>query len=194
MIEDIISHPQPPFLKPNTRRRRTHGTSQTTPTNYNGTMRSSARSLIDGTAAPLSQVAPSVCSRSVSRPTATKYMQSIFRSPRASGLRRGARICRKWKSIVRRCRREHRQKDFDLLVLSEIGYYFTPQDWQSISAALIDSIHQGATVLAAHWLGQSQDHRISGDEVHEILLSHTKLRVEHTERGPKMRLDRLVRV
>lgn len=85
-------------------------------------------------------------------------------------------------------------KDFDLLVLSEIGYYFTPQDWQHISTALIESIPQGATVLAAHWLGQSRDHRISGDEVHEILLSHPKLRVEHTERNPKMRLDRLVRL
>ena len=85
-------------------------------------------------------------------------------------------------------------KDFDLLVLSEIGYYFTPQDWQRISTALIDFIPQGATVLAAHWLGQSQDHRISGDEVHEILLSQAKLRVDHTERNPKMRLDRLVRL
>jgi cyclopropane fatty-acyl-phospholipid synthase-like methyltransferase len=86
------------------------------------------------------------------------------------------------------------EKDFDLLVLSEIGYYFTARDWQRISAALIDSLPRGATVLAAHWLGQSQDHRISGDEVHEILLSHAKLRLEHTERNPKMRLDRLVRV
>lgn len=85
-------------------------------------------------------------------------------------------------------------RDFDLLVLSEIGYYFTPQDWQRISAALIDSIPQGATVLAAHWLGHSKDHRISGDEVHEILLSHAKLRSDHAERDPNMRLDRLVRL
>lgn len=85
-------------------------------------------------------------------------------------------------------------KDFDLLVLSEIGYYFTLQDWQRISSALIDSIPQDATVLAAHWLGQSQDHRISGDEVHESLLAHAKLRVEHMERNPNMRLDRLVRL
>jgi cyclopropane fatty-acyl-phospholipid synthase-like methyltransferase len=86
------------------------------------------------------------------------------------------------------------EKIFDLLVLSEIGYYFNSQAWQRISTALIDSIPQGATVLAAHWLGHSQDHRISGDEVHEILLSHKKLRLEHTERQPKMRLDRLVRL
>ncbi len=85
-------------------------------------------------------------------------------------------------------------KDFDLLVLSEIGYYFTPQDWQCVSAGLINFIPQGVTVLATHWLGHSQDHRISGDEVHEILLSHAKLRIDHTERHPNMRLDRLVRV
>jgi hypothetical protein len=85
-------------------------------------------------------------------------------------------------------------KDFDLLVLSEIGYYFTPQDWQRISTALIDSLPQDAIVLAAHWLGQSQDHRMSGDEVHEILLSHPQVRVDHRERGPNMRLDRLVRL
>jgi cyclopropane fatty-acyl-phospholipid synthase-like methyltransferase len=87
-----------------------------------------------------------------------------------------------------------RAKDFDLLVLSEIGYYFAPRDWRRISTALIDSIPRGATVLAAHWLGHSKDHHISGDEVHEILLSHPKVRVDHRERGPNMRLDRLVRL
>jgi cyclopropane fatty-acyl-phospholipid synthase-like methyltransferase len=85
-------------------------------------------------------------------------------------------------------------RDFDLLVLSEIGYYFTPQDWQRISTGLIDSLPRGAVVLAAHWLGHSQDHRISGDEVHEILLSHPNVRVDHSERDPNMRLDRLVRL
>jgi cyclopropane fatty-acyl-phospholipid synthase-like methyltransferase len=85
-------------------------------------------------------------------------------------------------------------KDFDLLVLSEIGYYFTPHDWRRISTALIDFLPQGATVLAAHWLGHSQDHRISGDEVHETLISHPKVRVDHRERGPNVRLDRLVRL
>jgi hypothetical protein len=83
---------------------------------------------------------------------------------------------------------------FDLLVLSEIGYYFTSQDWEGISTTLIDSMPPGATVLAAHWLGQSQDHRISGDQVHEILLAHPNLRIERAERNPNLRLDRLVRV
>jgi cyclopropane fatty-acyl-phospholipid synthase-like methyltransferase len=85
-------------------------------------------------------------------------------------------------------------KAFDLLVLSEIGYYFTFPVWQRISSTAIESLPQGATVLAAHWLGHSKDHCISGDQVHEILLSHPKLRVQHTERNRYMRLDRLVHV
>lgn len=85
-------------------------------------------------------------------------------------------------------------KDFDLLVLSEIGYYFTLQTWRQISSTLIDSIPQGAIVLAAHWLGHSEDHCISGDEVHEILLTHPRLLGEHSERNQHMRLDRLVRL
>jgi SAM-dependent methyltransferase len=85
-------------------------------------------------------------------------------------------------------------KDFDLLILSEIGYYFTAQVWQRISYALVDSIPQGATVLAAHWLGHSLDHCLTGDEVHEVLLAHPKLRVDHAERNQNMRLDRLVRL
>jgi cyclopropane fatty-acyl-phospholipid synthase-like methyltransferase len=85
-------------------------------------------------------------------------------------------------------------KKFDLLVLSEIGYYFTPQGWERIAAELIDSMPRGSIVLAAHWLGQSQDHRMSGDEVHEILLAHPDLRVELVERNSNLRLDRLVRL
>jgi cyclopropane fatty-acyl-phospholipid synthase-like methyltransferase len=85
-------------------------------------------------------------------------------------------------------------KGVDLLVLSEIGYYFTVETWQQIANKLIDSIPQGAIVLAAHWLGHSKDHCISGDEVHEILLPNAKLQIEHTERSRNMRLDRLVRL
>jgi SAM-dependent methyltransferase len=85
-------------------------------------------------------------------------------------------------------------KSFDLFILSEIGYYFSAQVWQRISSALIDSIPRSTTILAAHWLGHSQDHCISGDEVHQILLSNPKLQVEHRERNQHMRLDRLVRL
>jgi trans-aconitate methyltransferase len=83
---------------------------------------------------------------------------------------------------------------FDLLVVSEIGYYFMTPVWQYIFSALVDSLPLNATVLAAHWLGHSPDHCISGEKVHEIVLAEPRLRLEHSERNENMRLDRLVRL
>jgi SAM-dependent methyltransferase len=82
---------------------------------------------------------------------------------------------------------------FDLIVLSEIGYYFAPDEWMRVSAALIDPMPKGGTLLAAHWLGDSKDHCISGDEVHEILLSLPGVQLEHSERHETFRIDRWVR-
>ena len=83
---------------------------------------------------------------------------------------------------------------YDLLVLSEIGYYFEPEVWAQISSDLAAALPVGGTVLAAHWLGYSEDHRLTGDQVHETLLHHSQLRVEFTERTSTLRLERMVRV
>ncbi len=83
---------------------------------------------------------------------------------------------------------------FDLVVLSEIGYYFEPDIWRALSAAVVDSLPPGATLLAVHWLGHSDDHRMSGDTVHEILLALDGLRLEQAERHPGFRLERWSRL
>ena len=57
----------------------------------------------------------------------------------------------------------------DLVILSEIGYYFSLATWQRIAAGTIARMKSGSTLLAAHWTGYSQDHQITGDEVHTIL-------------------------
>lgn len=82
---------------------------------------------------------------------------------------------------------------FDLLVLSEIGYYFSVDEWRALSRLMTDSMDEGSTLLAAHWLGGSRDHRISGDQVHDILTSMSGFKVEHSERHATFRLDRLVK-
>ncbi|WP_419804577.1 SAM-dependent methyltransferase [Terriglobus sp.] len=83
---------------------------------------------------------------------------------------------------------------FDLLVLSEIGYYFTPEHWTAMVASMAETALPGTTFLAAHWLGVSPDHRMSGDEVHAILRANPKLQLQHEERHAGFRLDRLERV
>lgn len=81
---------------------------------------------------------------------------------------------------------------YDLVLLSEIGYYFKPKDWQAAVNKLIASLEPGATLLASHWLGHSRDHRQSGDEVHQTLRAQSRLRLEHEERHKDFRLDRFV--
>jgi SAM-dependent methyltransferase len=82
---------------------------------------------------------------------------------------------------------------FDLIVLSEIGYYFAADEWTRMAYALLEPMPKGGTLLATHWLGDSQDHRISGDEVHEILLALPNIQLEHSERHERFRIDRWVR-
>lgn len=81
-------------------------------------------------------------------------------------------------------------EDCDLLVLSEIGYYFSEHEWMNMVRELIDRLGSGATVLAVHWLGHSADHQISGDRVHQVLESVHNLRHDFSERREYFRIDR----
>lgn len=84
--------------------------------------------------------------------------------------------------------------NYDLIVLSELGYYFTQTDWIFQVERIVSCMRPGATLLAAHWLGHSQDHIQTGDAVHEVLSHHVHLQHEHGERheqpGGGFRLDR----
>ncbi len=82
----------------------------------------------------------------------------------------------------------------DLLVLSEIGYYFSAPEWSRIAGEFIHAAEPGATLLACHWLGSSPDHKLSGDQVHMLLDGHPLLRREHAERHPSFRLNRWTRI
>ncbi len=82
---------------------------------------------------------------------------------------------------------------YDLVILSEIGYYFGKREWQCVVESLVRATEPGTVVLASHWLGKSGDHRISGDCVHEVLVAEPELTCEHSERHEAFRLDRFVR-
>ena len=79
---------------------------------------------------------------------------------------------------------------FDLIVLSEIGYYFPEDELVRLSTRLMGCLEAGGTLLAVHWLGVSEDHLLSGDRVHEILAAQPGLSLTRAERHPGFRLDR----
>ncbi len=83
---------------------------------------------------------------------------------------------------------------YDLIIFSEIGYYFRLNQWRSTVSRLALGMDSGATILASHWLGHSDDHRIEGDQVHEILRAEPLLQLEHEERHEGFRLDRFTRL
>jgi cyclopropane fatty-acyl-phospholipid synthase-like methyltransferase len=58
---------------------------------------------------------------------------------------------------------------FDLVVLSELGYYFDRQELAVLRDRAVAGLEPGGTLLAVHWRGHSRDHLLHGDEVHEVL-------------------------
>lgn len=82
---------------------------------------------------------------------------------------------------------------FDLVVLSEIGYYFEPAVLNHIAERLVAQLSAGGVLLAAHWLGDSADHRISGDQVHDIIGGVPELVPIASQCYEKFRIDRWTR-
>lgn len=82
---------------------------------------------------------------------------------------------------------------FDLIVLSEIGYYFDRQELSQIGYDVVRHLEPSGVLLAAHWLGESADHLLDGDSVHEILGQLEGLNLEYSGRHVGFRIDRWVR-
>jgi trans-aconitate methyltransferase len=57
----------------------------------------------------------------------------------------------------------------NLIVFSEIGYYFPLRELRSLGLFLAEQMAPDGELLAAHWLGHSKDHSLHGHEVHEQL-------------------------
>jgi protein-L-isoaspartate O-methyltransferase len=58
---------------------------------------------------------------------------------------------------------------FDLIVFSELGYYFKRVQLLGIAESLSAAMEPGGELISVHWRGTSEDHLLRGDEVHEIL-------------------------
>ena len=57
---------------------------------------------------------------------------------------------------------------FDLIVLSEIAYYFDEATLHDIMRLVVESTLVGAHVMGVHWRGQT-DYPLSGDRAHELI-------------------------
>jgi SAM-dependent methyltransferase len=73
--------------------------------------------------------------------------------------------------------------EFDLIVFSEILYYFAGEDLDRVLRLGVSALRPGGTLLAVHWRHPVADYPRSGDEVHQALASHAGLArlVDHRE-------------
>ncbi len=82
---------------------------------------------------------------------------------------------------------------FDLVVISEIGYYCGADDLSVLIRRAVESMTDDGVLVACHWRHPVTDYPLAGDEVHDRLRRESGLEIlaEHVEED--FRLDVLVR-
>lgn len=84
---------------------------------------------------------------------------------------------------------------FDLILLSEVAYYWSLADLRSALDWCAGALAPGGALVLVHWTHPVHDYPLHGDTVHEEALARTaaKLDRQHAERHADYRLDVLVR-
>ena len=78
---------------------------------------------------------------------------------------------------------------FDLIVASEVLYYFTREEMLATLEAFERELAPGGVLLAVHWRRETRTYPLQGDEVHELLREHTRLHNNKTIVEQDYRLD-----
>jgi predicted TPR repeat methyltransferase len=78
---------------------------------------------------------------------------------------------------------------FDLIVASEVLYYFTREEMLATLEAFERELAPGGALLAVHWRRETRTYPLQGDEVHELLKEHTRLHNNKTIVEQDYRLD-----
>lgn len=88
---------------------------------------------------------------------------------------------------------EEPQGAFDLIVLSEVLYYFGRDDLARVADWACRALEPGGAVLLVHWLGETPDYPLTGDEAVEGFLTAAgpRLTTDLHRRREKYRIDRL---
>jgi predicted TPR repeat methyltransferase len=78
---------------------------------------------------------------------------------------------------------------FDLIVASEVLYYFPREEMLTVLRGFERELARGGVLLAVHWRRKTATYPLQGDEVHDLLVEHTRLVNRETIIEPDYRLD-----
>ena len=81
------------------------------------------------------------------------------------------------------------QGPLDLVVASEVLYYWPQDVMLSALRRFEEVLAPGGSILAVHWRKKTKTYPLQGDEVHDLLLEHTRLANTTTIGEPEYRLD-----
>lgn len=105
----------------------------------------------------------------------------------AEALRRASERLASWGDRVElrrgRAPRDWPEGEFDLVVLSEVGYFWTPEDLAEVARLLPSSLAPGGTVLLCDWRHPVDGWPLDGEDVHEAFreLPGLEVLVRHEE-------------
>jgi SAM-dependent methyltransferase len=90
--------------------------------------------------------------------------------------------------------RDWPQGAFDLILLSEVVYYFDASDLAELSRRVAKALAPRGTIILVHWTGET-DYPLSGDQASELFMAQLRDEVDVVsgERRPQYRLDVLRR-
>jgi SAM-dependent methyltransferase len=83
---------------------------------------------------------------------------------------------------------------FDLVVLSELGYYFDDADLEQLLSRAVTALEPGGDLVAAHWRWPVAEHARSGDDVHARLAALAGLELAAAHLEADFRLEVFTRV
>jgi cyclopropane fatty-acyl-phospholipid synthase-like methyltransferase len=69
--------------------------------------------------------------------------------------------------------REAPDTNFDLIVISEVGYYLSRRDLLIARDWIVNALQAGGHLLLVHWTPLVKDCPLTGDEVHDLFLAIT---------------------
>lgn len=78
---------------------------------------------------------------------------------------------------------------FDLIVASEILYYWPREVVLTALHRFEEELATGGVLVAVHWRKETRTYPMQGDEVHDLLLENTRLTNTRSIAEPEYRLD-----
>ena len=97
---------------------------------------------------------------------------------------------------IMRVPEQYPEEIFDLILVSEVGYYWSWADLKTAQQLMLKHLEPGGHLLLVHWTLYARDYPLSGDEVHDSFFELTPTKLKHLtgQRQEQYRLDLFERV